>query len=91
MVCWIVITFDILLNEGIGDELCVSHSSPSSVKSMEMLEKLLERISKSEASFLFWYDLFRDAYLTVSLFACLCFFVKKRINLNLLEILCAAR
>eukprot|EP00026_Physarum_polycephalum_P000240 Phypoly_transcript_00240.p1 GENE.Phypoly_transcript_00240~~Phypoly_transcript_00240.p1 ORF type:complete len:1865 (+),score=291.42 Phypoly_transcript_00240:55-5649(+) len=50
----------------IGDEgptICTSHSPPSSEKSMELLEKLLERMSMSEAAFRFWYELFRDSYL----------------------------
>jgi hypothetical protein len=47
-----------------GPALCPSHSPPAPEKSMELLEKLLERMSMSEAAFRFWYELFRDGYLT---------------------------
>lgn len=50
-----------------GAPLCPIHAPPTPEKSMMLLEKLLDRMSMSEATFQFWYSLFRDYYLTISM------------------------
>lgn len=59
-----------------GPAICPSHAPPSPEKSMELLEKLLERMSISDAAFRFWYELFRDSYLTVSYYCIFMLFTK---------------
>lgn len=49
-----------------GLPLCPSHSAPAIEKSITLLDKLLEKMSTSEATFQFWYTLFRDYYLSIS-------------------------